>query len=288
MTTNPLSADLYVHLGLPTALAQQLVAQEAIQINTHSTSNGTLAAGVASGASNCIVQTTATGANTVTLRTAAQMFTDVPGLQSGFAYTLTIYNSGTGTATLTAPDANTTITGTAAIPSNTSRAFAVTFTSATTMTLVSVTGNLTTTTVGAQLYPVGYRTNDANGNVYMYGQAAMVISQFDFVTIDTNGNINSLMPANVLAGQQIGVAQTAFTATQFGFICISGIGLLGNVVASAQINVPVIASPTTGRISTTSGVAAGVPSILGVNIVATAGLTATATSVALTSPVLKL
>jgi hypothetical protein len=285
--------DNLVHLGMPPALAQELLTGLVgdVQFKTHSGSNATLAAGVATGASQCIVNTTANSANAVTLRTAAQMFADIPSCIAGFTYALDIYNTGNGAVTLTAPDANTTITGPANIASNTRRSYVATFNTATTMTLQnvsSVTG-VDVTTVGAtQLFPLGSRTIAASGNVFVYGQAATAVAQFDFVTIDVSGNINSLMASDVKAGKQIGSSQVAIAASSFGWVCISGSGLLMNVQASTQISVPVIPGPTTGRVDTTAGVAAGVTSILGVQLILTAGLTATAIAGALTNPVLKL
>jgi hypothetical protein len=141
----------------------------------------------------------------------------------------------------------------------------------------------------AQQFPLGTRVTGTNGTVWIYGKANMVIKQYDFVTIDASYNINSLMAANVLLGQQIGVAAAvAFASADYGWIAICGENLLGNVMASVQINVPVIPGTTTGTIATTSGVAAGVTTILGVGILATGGLTATAVNLNLTSPVLKL
>lgn len=290
----PFNVDNLVHLGIPPALALELMNLSGdVQFKTHSASNGTLAAAVATGQSLCIVNTTAAGANAVTLRTAALMFGDIPSCQAGFTYSLQIYNTGNGNTTLTAGDVGTTITGSAVIPSGQSRTYVVTFPSATTMTVTNV-GNFAGSSadvavVGTtQLFPLNSRIIAANGNVYVYGQAVSAPAQFDFVTIDALGNINSLMAANVKAGQQIGSAQVAIPAASFGWVCISGSGLLVNVKASTQISVPVIPSTTTGQVDTTAGVAAGITSILGVQLLTTAGLTATAIGGTLTSPVLKL
>ncbi len=288
-----LNADNLMHLGVSSPLAQELLSQFGgdVQFKTVSTGNATLAAGIATGASQCIINTTANSANAVTLRTAAQMFSDIPSCATGFTYALDIYNTGNATVTLTAPDANTTITGPATIPSNTRRSYVVTFVTATTMTLqnVSSASGADVTTVGTtQLFPVNSRTQTASGNTYVYGPAAMTISQFDFVTIDVNGNINSMMPANVKAGQQIGSAQVAIATSSFGWVCISGTGLIVNVMTATQTSVPVIPALITGRADTTAGVAAGVTTILGVQLLTTAGLTATAIGGALTTPLLKL
>jgi hypothetical protein len=145
--------------------------------------------------------------------------------------------------------------------------------------------NVTSTT---QQFPLGERATGSSNTQWVYCKAASIITQFDFVTIDTSFNVNSMTAANVKAGQQIGTAQVAFASADYGWICVSGSGLLLNVQASTQTSVPVIPGPTTGRVDTTAGVAAGVTSILGVQLVLTAGLTATAIAGSLSNPVLKL
>lgn len=284
-----------IHLGVPAPLARELMNLSGdTQLTTISAGNATLAVGVATGQSLCVIVTTATGANAVTLRTATQMFNDIPGNATGFTYSIVLYNTGNGNATLTAGDAGTTITGSAVIPSGQSRTYVVTFPTATTMTLTNISNfagsSSDVAVVGTtQLFPLASRIIAANGNVYMYGQAVTTVAQFDFVTMDVLGNITSLTAANVKAGRQIGVSQVAIAAASFAWVCISGTGLLGNVAASTQTSVPVIPQATTsGQVDTTSAVAAGVTTILGIQLLTTAGLTATALGVGLTSPVLKL
>jgi hypothetical protein len=156
--------------------------------------------------------------------------------------------------------------------------------------------NTTDSTLGANLnvtntvqqFPLGERATGTNGTVWIYGRAQTAVLQYDAVTIDSSFNINSLMAADVKAGKQIGTAQVAFAALDYGWICISGSSLMINVKASAQTSLPVIPSTVTGSLDTTAGVAAGVTTILGVQLLTTAGLTATSIGVTLTSPVLKL
>jgi hypothetical protein len=147
--------------------------------------------------------------------------------------------------------------------------------------------NIATT---GQLFPLGERATGNNGSTWIYGKAASVVLAYDFVCIDTNFNINSITAALVKSGQQIASCQTTggMAAAAYGWVCISGSGLLMNVVASTQTSVPVIPSATTGSVDTTAGVAAGVTTILGIQLTTTAGLTATAISGTLTNPVLKL
>jgi hypothetical protein len=112
-----------------------LVSQPYAKITTGTAA--VLTAGDASGAAVVHYINNASNA-TVTLRTATQMFGDILGAQVGFAYTLLIRNLNATTLTLTAPDANTTLSGTMTIAQNTTRTFEVVFNSATTMTITSM------------------------------------------------------------------------------------------------------------------------------------------------------
>lgn len=158
------------------------------------------------------------------------------------------------------------------------------------------TYNTTDSTLGANLnatnttqqFALGTQVRGTNDSVWVYVKAATIVTQFDFVTVDTSFNINSMTAANVKAGQQIASAQVAFAVADFGWVCVSGTGLIVNVMTSTQTSVPCIPGPTTGRMDTTAGVAAGVTSILGVQLLTTGGATATAIGGALTNPLLKL
>lgn len=139
-----------------------------------------------------------------------------------------------------------------------------------------------------QLFPLGARATGNNASMWVYVKAVTAVLLYDFVTIDASFNATQLVATNVKAGAQIACTQTAIAAASYAWVCLSGQGLLMNVVASTQTSVPVIPSGTSGSVDTTSGVAAGVTTILGIQLLTTAGLTATAISGALTSPVLKL
>lgn len=98
----------------------------------------TFAAGDITGAA--VVHYTGTASNaTLTVRTAAQMFADIPNCQIGFTYTLFIRNTNATGATITADGgATVTLTGTMTIAQNVTRMFNVTFPSATTCTIQSM------------------------------------------------------------------------------------------------------------------------------------------------------
>lgn len=97
----------------------------------------TAAAGDLTGANHVVFQVTTNGAFALTTRTATQMFGDIPNCAIGFAYLLTIVSQGDNTVTVTA-GSGVTITGTATVATKTTRTFVATFTSATALTLQSV------------------------------------------------------------------------------------------------------------------------------------------------------
>lgn len=97
----------------------------------------TLVAGDISGAQ--IVNFIATGANaTVTTRTGAQMFGDIPGCQIGYAYMVLWRNTNATGNTITAADGTVTLTGTMTVAQNVTRILSVKFTSVTAVTITSM------------------------------------------------------------------------------------------------------------------------------------------------------
>lgn len=97
----------------------------------------TFAAGSITGAYTTMYENTGNNA-TLTTRTGAQMFGDIPNCKIGFSYTLQIRNTHATTATVTAADASVTLTGTMTIAQNVTRTFNVVFTSATQCTITSM------------------------------------------------------------------------------------------------------------------------------------------------------
>jgi hypothetical protein len=110
------------------------------QFVTNAVSGATTAAvGDITGAEICNLLITGVGAAAYTVRTAAQMFADIPNCQVGFTYQLMIRNTNAGTTTLTADGgATVTLAGTMTIAQNTTRHFTVTFPTAATCTIQSM------------------------------------------------------------------------------------------------------------------------------------------------------
>lgn len=82
---------------------------------------------------------TGTTPATLTTRTAAEMFNDIPGAVAGMTYLLMIRNSSSGANTATiAAGTGVTLTGTMTIAQNVTRLFIVTITSSTAVTIQSM------------------------------------------------------------------------------------------------------------------------------------------------------
>lgn len=100
---------------------------------------GTFAVGDITGGCPSILQNTGATPGAQTVRTAAQMFADIPGAVVGGSYPFRIVNTGAGTLTITADAGPTvTLTGTMTIATNIWRDYLLTFTSATAATIQSV------------------------------------------------------------------------------------------------------------------------------------------------------
>lgn len=111
----------------------------ASQFKTAALVAGAVAAGQLTGADFCVLQNTGAVPGAQTVRTAAQMFADIPGCYVGYSAMFRIVNTGAGTYTLTADaGATVTISGTATIAQNVFRDYVLTFTSATAATIQSV------------------------------------------------------------------------------------------------------------------------------------------------------
>jgi hypothetical protein len=109
---------------------------------TTGTTTTTFAAGQCTGAAQVVYANTQGTPGSIAFRTAAQMFADDPSARVGMSYLLTISNAqGTGTLTVTGGASGITLTGTPTIAINTSRTFAVTYTSASALVIQNVNIN---------------------------------------------------------------------------------------------------------------------------------------------------
>lgn len=101
------------------------------------TANGTFAAFELTGANYTIFNQSTATPGTITTRTAAQLYGDIPNCYNGLNYLLRVYQSGAGTLTMGA-GSNVTITGTAAISTSTWREYQVVVANTTAVTFTNI------------------------------------------------------------------------------------------------------------------------------------------------------
>jgi hypothetical protein len=102
-------------------------------------------------------------------------------------------------------------------------------------------------TNGGQGVALGSRFVAANGNEFIYVQAAAAIAQFDAVAVDETFAARPLTKALADAREKIGIAQVAFANTAFGWVMIRGLGRLA-VLASCAADVVLYTSATAGSL----------------------------------------
>jgi len=107
------------------------------KLSTLNATAGVLPAGAITGANEVYLSSTNATPGAQTTRTAAQMLADTPNAAVGFTWTVRIINTGAGTFTLTA-DGSVTLTGHAAILTNTWVDYICTFLTATTASITSI------------------------------------------------------------------------------------------------------------------------------------------------------
>jgi predicted RecA/RadA family phage recombinase len=136
----PLDADLVIRVlmlagGAGGGPGSVLQPAKFTSINVAGPSTASI--GDITGAAFTVLKSTNAAPGTYTTRTAAQMFTDIPGASVGLGYWLRVINTGAGTLTL-AGGTNVTLTGTMTVTQNTTRDFVVVFTDATHATIQDV------------------------------------------------------------------------------------------------------------------------------------------------------
>jgi hypothetical protein len=110
-----------------------------VQYTTSSVTTGSIAAGIITGANDCVWNQTGATPGAQLVRTAAQLLGDTPNGRVGQSTTFRIIETGAGTLTLTTDaGATVTMTGTMTVPTNTFRDFMLTFNTATTATVQSL------------------------------------------------------------------------------------------------------------------------------------------------------
>ena len=108
------------------------------------------------------------------------------------------------------------------------------------------------TTSATQEHALGTRAAGNNGTMWRYVKATFAISQYDCVTFDNAWKAQPATPTTVATGGNIGFAQVAFAADEFGWICTNADKLSVAVSATATAAVQIYIATTSGKLSTTS------------------------------------
>lgn len=114
-----------------------------------------------------------------------------------------------------------------------------------------------TTTDGAGAeHKLGTRVTGSDGTDWVYVQAGAAITQYMFVGIDENFQASPLTAAMAGDGWAVGVAESAFSNNDIGWVALAGHNLTGRVAASCAADAALKTTATAGVIDdNTSGTA---------------------------------
>lgn len=122
-----------------------------------------------------------------------------------------------------------------------------------------------------------------NGGRWMYVKASVAVAAYDVVSISSAFAAQGLTKTLADSGAQIGIAQIAFAANDYGWVALSGMGLLAKVANGTYGGVPLYAAAsTTGGLSLSGN---ALTEIVGIAALVTASaVTTTAIGVHVTVP----
>lgn len=153
--------------------------------------------------------------------------------------------------------------------------------------------DLATVSSNAAVFP-GESHLGANGSEFIYVLAGGAVNQGGLVAIDGAGVArtvtgDSFTSASASLSYRFGFAQTAFAASQYGFVAVRGAKILVRVQASVTQGAPLYTSNTAGELSASTASASQF-GMLGVLIESTAsasGTSATVSTANISFPVLR-
>jgi hypothetical protein len=103
-----------------------------------------------------------------------------------------------------------------------------------------------------QEHALGSRATGNNGTVWRYVKATFAVSQYDTVTFPQTWLIQPATPTTVATGGNIGFAQVAFAAGEYGWVCTEADKLTVAVSATTTAAIQLYIATTSGKLSTTS------------------------------------
>lgn len=126
-------------------------------------------------------------------------------------------------------------------------------------TLIGVNHTSTSATnTGSHSHGLGDRHSDSNSE-WVFVQASAACAQYDVLTIKSDFSTTPLTAATAKTPMEVGFAQVAFAADEYGWVMTSGRPTI-NVLVDAAVNVPLYTSGTAGKLddATTTQRVAGI------------------------------
>lgn len=135
-----------------------------------------------------------------------------------------------------------------------------------TSSLIGADFNSTGTT---QLFALGTKAHGTNNTEYVYCYTTTAVTAYKCVAIQASGTMGMASGSDVIAGYQLGFAQTSFAAGEYGWVPIRGEGLgvmttgqatVTLAIANGQICVAAsgVSTGMTSNVATSSGTVYGV------------------------------
>jgi hypothetical protein len=101
-------------------------------------------------------------------------------------------------------------------------------------------------------HTLGSRTTGNNGTVWRYVKATVAVSAYDTVTFPNTWIIQPATPTTVATGGNVGFAQVAFAAGEYGWVCTEADKITVSVSATTTAAIQLYIATTSGKLSTTS------------------------------------
>lgn len=101
-------------------------------------------------------------------------------------------------------------------------------------------------------HKLGTRATGNDGTVWIYVQCTAAIAKYDVVSFGTDYLAGPATATTAATGDKLGVAQNAFSADEFGWVCIEATKMSVAVSSSITANTQLYIATTAGKLSTTS------------------------------------
>jgi hypothetical protein len=96
-------------------------------------------------------------------------------------------------------------------------------------------------------HSLGDRLTDHSGNTWVFVQASAACAIYDVLTIKNGYETTPITAATAKTPMEVGFAQFAFAADEYGWVMTNGRPTI-NVLVDAAVNVPLYTSGTAGKL----------------------------------------